>query len=66
MAECSHTRHRPEVNELDLLFGDNNVVGFEIVVDNSARMEIIQRQQYFQDVADCGIDFEDTIRLVAT
>src|SRR5699024_6683913 len=42
---------RAEVDELDLVFGDDDVVGLEVVVDHPAGVQVVQGGQNLQHVA---------------
>ena len=53
-----------QVNEFDLVLGDDDVGWFEVVVDHPAGMEVIQGREDLQDVGNRRVDREDVILLV--
>ena len=64
MAESTDAGDRAEINELDLVFSDDDVGRFQVVVDHAACVEVIQSGEDLQDVRNRSIDREDVILLV--
>ena len=56
---------RADVDELDLVFGDEHVVGLEVVVDHAPGVQVVQGRKQFQDVADGDVDGHEAVGLGA-
>lgn len=41
-----------EIDDLDLIFGHHDVVGFEVVVGEADRMQMVQRGQHLEHIGD--------------
>ena len=54
---------RAQVNELHLVFGDNDVVRLQVVVHHPAAVQIPQRGQDLEDVGDGQVDRQQVVAL---
>ena len=50
--------HRAQVDELDLVLGDDDVVRLQVVVNHPAGVKVVQRLQDLQDVTDGDVHVE--------
>lgn len=63
VAECADAGNRAEVDEFNLVFGGDDVFGFEVVVHYAALVQVVHGGEEFEDVADGEVDAEHAVGL---
>ncbi len=56
VSEVADTRYRTHVDQLDVVLGQHDVLGLEIVVDQAERVQVGQRRQHVQHIAERLLD----------